>query len=142
VYIKNYLPQKSGDAVMKKEKQLSVILLFIISFFTSEASPSQAGIIDDLYGAWIKKSTGEIVYFRNNGNAAILPSPKYNEIKSIKYLQCSKYGGNLCFTNDKIKCAYRYSFTQGVMNLQYRYTVNDNVPVCMSLYGDYTKVDN
>ena len=127
---------------MIKKKQLSITLLFLISFFISHASPSQAGLSDDLYGAWIKKSTGEIVYFRSNGNAAILPSSKYNEIKSIKYLSCSKYGGNLCFMNDKIKCAYRYSFTQGVLNLQYRYTVNDNVPVCMSLYGDYTRVDN
>jgi hypothetical protein len=46
------------------------------------------------------------------------------------------------FKNEKFKCSYRYSFTQGVLNLQYRYTLNDNIPLCMSLYGDYTRVDN
>ena len=116
---------------------LSIFLIYILSVFSTEAA-----IMDDLNGAWIKKNTGEIIYFKNNSSAVILPSNKYNDIKSIKYLSCTKYGGNLCFINDKLKCAYRYSFTQGVLNLQYRYTANDNVPVCMSLYGDYTRVDN
>ena len=116
---------------------LSIFLIYILSVFSTEAA-----IMDDLNGAWIKKNTGEIIYFKNNSSAVILPSNKYNDVKSIKYLSCTKYGGNLCFINDKLKCAYRYSFTQGVLNLQYRYTTNDNVPVCMSLYGDYTRVDN
>ena len=124
-------------------KQKHIILLIVISGFNFlSLAGIKAATPQDLLGAWIKKSTGEIVYFRNNNTAAILPSTKFNEIRSIKYSSCTKYGGNLCFLNDKLKCSYRYSFTQGILNLQYRYTENDKVPLCMSLYGDYTKVDN
>ena len=133
--------QIDGETNMFCNKRVSYLILLLFFNIFSTLSV-QAAIFDDLYGSWIKKSTGEIVHFRKNSIATILPSNKYNDIKSIKYLTCTKYGGNLCFINDQLKCAYRYSFTQGVLNLQYRYTANDNVPVCMSLYGDYTRVDN
>ena len=96
---------------------------------------------DNLKGMWIKKNTGEEINFKLNEFADIFASRKYNDIENIKFISCTKYGGNICFINNKIKCSFRYSFTQDVLNLQYRYTQYDNQKFCMSLYGDYTRVD-
>jgi len=117
-----------------------LLLFFIISNILS-ASKVEARVDDDLSGAWIKKNTGEIINFRKDNVADISLSKKYNDIKNINFVSCTKYGGNLCFKNKKLQCSYKYSFIQGVLNLQYRFTEHDNISVCMSLYGDYTRVD-
>jgi hypothetical protein len=114
---------------------LRVIPIFIFYLFPFIA---KAG---DLKGMWIKKNTGEVIDFKSDDFADIFAGRIFNDKKNIKYISCTKYGGNVCFISVKFKCSFRYSFTKNVLNLQYRYTQYDNQKFCMSLYGDYTKVD-
>lgn len=107
--------------------------LFFISFEVNA---------NELKGAWIKKSTGELINFKTFEIADIYLNRKFNDLKNIKYKSCVSYGGNICFYINQFKCSFRYSFTKDILNMQYRYTQFDNQKYCMALYGDYTKVDN
>ena len=126
---------------MKRESQQKfsiatlVALLPLVSGLPVQAQV-QGGASGELLGKWMKAGTGETIDFKANGDLDIFLSGQATSFSGNgSFDRCSDGGANLCITGARLKCAYRYSVVQGVLNLQFRSGAPD--VACKAAAGDF-----
>ena len=106
-----------------------------------EQSAAQPSLDRRLIGTWIQPGSGssleirpdlQTVYLNFTGQPAV-----FNGRGSIA--PCTRSGANMCIAKERVDCSYRYSFSGGVLNLQFK----DGGPAtaCNAANGDFRKED-
>lgn len=109
-------------------------------------APGQPSLDRRLIGTWIKQESAsspvgssleirpdlQTIYLDFTGQPGV-----YNGRGSITL--CTKSGANICINKERVNCSYRYSFSGGALNLQFR----DGGPAtaCMAANGTFRKED-
>jgi hypothetical protein len=94
-----------------------------------------------LIGTWIQPGSGssleirpdlQTVYLTFTGQPGV-----FNGRGAIE--PCTTSGANICIKAERVNCSYRYSFSGGILNLQFK----DGGPAtaCKAASGDFRKED-
>ena len=125
-----------GESVMNSVfiKIMAVALLSV--GIMSQAVNAESAFDGRLIGEWSKAGSGDRIIMKDNGDADFFLSGQSSVFNgSGSFGRCIDGGGNLCITGARMKCAYRYSFVQDTLNLQFRSGGPDMA--CKALSGDY-----
>lgn len=102
------------------------------------ASFAQSALDPKLTGDWIKVNTGDQIRIRNSGEAELFLSGEASMFNGNGGVEkCNEGGANLCIKLQRVNCAFRYSFVQNALNLQFR-TGSPDI-ACKALSGDFQK---
>ena len=110
----------------------------VLSVFCGSAAPAlaQASSSSELVGKWMKSGTGETIEFKANGDLDLFLSGQASPFSGNgSFDRCTEGGANVCITGARLKCAYRYSLVQGMLNLQFRSGAPD--VACKAATGDF-----
>jgi len=100
---------------------------------------AQFALDERLIGTWIRGGSADRLEIRRNGDIVITFSGQasvFNGLGSIE--RCVEGGANLCIVGERLKCSYRYVFSNDIMTLQYRGGLE--LP-CATASGDYRRRD-
>ena len=111
-----------------------VVLTFVL--LSSDRSQAQSSSRPELVGKWIKTESGDTLEFKANGDLDLFLSGQASPFSGNgSFDRCTDGGANLCITGARLKCAYRYSVVQGMLNLQFRSGAPD--VACKAAAGDF-----
>jgi hypothetical protein len=120
----------------KKSGALISLGLLSLVFVSPVSAEVQASWSAELVGKWMKSGTGETIDFKEKGDVDLFLSGQATSFSGNgSFDRCTDGGANLCITGARLKCAYRYSLVQGILNLQFRSGAPD--VACKAATGDF-----
>ena len=115
---------------------VSSVALLSLAFGFPASAEVQASANAELVGKWMKSGTGETIDFKEKGDVDLFLSGQATSFSGNgSFDRCTDGGANLCITGARLKCAYRYSLVQGILNLQFRSGAPE--VACKAATGDF-----
>lgn len=125
---------KNKSKSQSRARSCFIVLAFVALF--PDPSQAQSSSRSELVGKWIKSESGDTIEFKANGDLDLFLSGQASPFSGNgSFERCTDGGANLCITGARLKCAYRYSVVQGMLNLQFRSGAPD--VACKAAAGDF-----
>ena len=123
-----------GRNKMKSSAKLLMSAMLIL--FSNNYTLADSKLDPALNGPWIKAETGNRIVIKDNSEVDVFltgQASAFNGMGSVE--SCSDGGANICFSGERFKCSYRYSFVQKKLSLQFRKGTPD--AACQAIAGAY-----
>jgi len=130
---------KSADRKRHAAWHAAVAALVLAAAAAIPDASAQYRLDERLIGTWVQAGTSTRISIRKSGEILVdFPGPQsvFNGRGSIE--RCTEGGANACLTGTRFRCAYRYTFFEGGLNLQWR---GGGANPCEAASGDYRRLD-